>query len=506
MTGSACSVRGVTKRFPGVVALDDVSIDIREHEVVGLVGQNGSGKSTLLKILAGLHRADAGTVELRGRPVSFPGPAAARAAGVGMVFQEQSLMPSLSVAENIMLGMEGSAARGGVLRWRRLRRAAAEELAKLGSAIDPRARTESLSQGERQMVELAKALATGRATPDEPLLLFDEATSVLARDEIAVMLDQIDRLRERAAVVFVSHRLDEVLRVADRVYVLKDGVCVAERERGRYDEDELFRLMVGSELSEDYFRVGEQKRPGSGTPRLELTDLAVPGVFQGFNAAVQPGEILGLCGVEGSGRREVLRAVFGAAPVSHGRILLDGRGLRLRSPAAAVGAGIGYVPAERTSEAALMELSVAQNVTLSHLGAARSGPILSARTESAAAQTWIERLGIRVADSSAMMRTLSGGNQQKVVFARWMLSPDLRVLLLDHPTRGLDAAAKRDVYGLVRELSARGVGILLMSDSLEETIGLAHRLVVMRDGEITAELPAAPTRKPSPVDIVEHMV
>jgi ribose transport system ATP-binding protein len=497
----------ITKRFPGVTALDQVSLQIRPQEVVGLVGQNGSGKSTLLKILAGIHHPDGGEIRLRGEPTVLRNPGHARTAGIGMVFQEQSLLPNLTVAENIALGAEnlGSQARG-FYRWGSVRRLAQQQLDKIGSTISPRALVSALSQLERQTVELAKVLTTELYAPANALVMLDEPTSTLSRHEIDVLFGEIRRLREHSSVIFVSHRLDEILEISDRVYVLRDGKCVAERSRGSWHQDEFFRLMIGRESARDYFGVENQKPYSGGVVRLNVQSLEKAGAYRDVSFELHPGEVLGICGVEGSGREKVLRTIFGAEYPDSGRILLDGKQLPLGSSEEAVRCGIGYIPAERSVEAALMEMEVGENITIAHLDQVTRGPVLSKRNERRLAGAWVERLRVKTPSIRAMMSTLSGGNQQKVVFARWLLSPDIRLLLLDHPTRGLDIGAKAEVYEIIRESASSGTTIILVSDSLEETIALSHNILVMKDGLVRGSLPAPAHQKPSQLEIVEKML
>jgi ribose transport system ATP-binding protein len=499
-------VRGLTKRYPGVVALDEVAMTVRNHEVVGLVGQNGSGKSTLLKVLAGLVKPTTGTVFLRGREVQLRNAAEARSAGIGMVFQEQSLIPNLTVAENIFLGVEGRSMPRGWLRWGDLNRRAQQQLDKIGLQVRPTDTAEDLSMGQRQMVELAKALVTEEITNEEPVLLFDEATSVLSRDEVAVLLEQINRLRSHAAIVFVSHRLDEVLAVADRAYVLKDGRRVAERTKGSWDVEEFFQLMVGREAGHDYYQLASQSSFGGAAIRFEWSDLTRVGTYRGVSGAVHAGEVLGICGVESSGRASLMRTLFGAEAPDQGTMRLGGREVRFSSPKAAVEAGVGYIPADRTLEAVFPDLSVEGNITIGRLSQWAVGPVRRAGREAAEARTWVKRLAIKTPTPETPLSSLSGGNQQKVVFARLMLPPSPSVLLLDHPTRGLDVGAKEEVYRIIRDFAASGTAIVLISDSLEETIALSHNLVVMRDGEVTASFPAPANAKPEPLTVLEHML
>jgi ribose transport system ATP-binding protein len=512
-TGTGAPVlelRGVTKRFPGVVALDDVSIEVRRHEVVGLIGENGAGKSTLLKILSGVYQQDEGELLVRGRAARFRGPRDAARAGIGIVHQEQSLVGSVSVAENLLLGAEGRSVRGGIYRWSDLNARAREQLAKIGSSISPTARVNTLSFAQRQMIEVVKAISVedlpDRTVDDEPVVVFDEPTSVLAGEDLETLFAQIERLRTRASVIFVSHRLDEVLRVSDRVYVLKDGRCVAEREPGAVDTQELYRLMVGRASTGQYYREDEQGALTDAHEVLGGDGLSLRGRFADVSLSVRRGEVLGIAGVLGSGREDLCRAIFGAEPLDGGELRVGGKRVRFSTPADAVRAGVGYIPAERRFEGVAMGLSVAENILLADSSAVSVGPFAVPSKRAALVKQWIERLRVRTPDPGTDVATLSGGNQQKVVLAKWLSSPRLRVLVLDHPTRGLDVGAKEDVYRFVREMCGQGLAIVLLSDTLEETIALSHRVLVMRDGRVAAQFDAAPGAKPTQVDLVEQMV
>lgn len=504
-TTPVLAVRDLRKRFAETTALDGVSFEVRRHEVVGLIGENGAGKSTLLKMLVGLAQPDSGSIELRGERVKMRGIAQAGAAGIGMVFQEQSLIPNLTVAENILLGAEGAAVVGGLYRWRELRRRAQVQLDKIGSAISVDAITEQLSFADRQLVEIAKVLATEERTNAEPVVLLDEPTSVLDRDETEVLFAQIERLRTRASVVFVSHRLDEVLRVSDRVYVLRNGQTVAECVPGDVDEATLRRLMIGRDLEGSHYDE-ERQQPAREEVRLSVRGLSVKGVCDNVDLDLHAGEVLGIAGVQGSGREELCRSLFGALASRSDAVSIDGAPLRLRSPRAAIAADIGFVPAERRREGMVGSMSVAENITLPHIDEVCAGPVLRRGRERSLADEWIERLRIRTASASAPLGSLSGGNQQKAVLARWLVSDSLRVLILDHPTRGLDVGAKTEVYSLIRDLTASGVSVLLMADSLEELIAMSHRVLVMKDGRVTDVIDAPAGAKPAPLRVLERMV
>lgn len=507
MSPAVISVRGLVKRFPGTLALDHVDLDVRPGEVVGLIGQNGSGKSTLLKILSGLQAPDAGTISLRGKPVHLGSPLVAEAHGIGMVHQEQSLLPNLSVAENLFLGRASAATRHGWYKWDRLHAEARAQFAKIDLVIPPEAIVEDLSFADRQMVELVKVLALEERTADPVVVLFDEPTSVLGAAEIETLFRQIRRLRERSSVVFVSHRMDEVLAVSDRVYVLSNGRCMAERAAGNTDPEELYRLMVGKDADADTYVEHERVAAGAAAPvRLRVEGLAAPGSFKEVSFELRRGETLALAGVAGSGAEAVCRALFGAEPTSAGDVQLDGEPVVLRSPADAVALGIGYVPAERKSEGIVQGRSIHENMVLAFGPDLGRGGLLDRRREKREVAAWMQRLKVKAPSSAERIDALSGGNQQKVVLGRWLLSERLRVLILDHPTRGLDPGAKADLYRTMRDLARGGLAIVLVADTLEETLGLADQVLVLRDGVITRRFDDLGQCKPPPEAIVEAMV
>jgi ribose transport system ATP-binding protein len=502
----ALALRGVDKRFPGVHALKDVSLEIRPHEVVGLVGENGAGKSTLMRILAGVYQPDSGEILLGGKPVRLQGATDAMAQGIGMVFQEQSLLLNLTVAENIYLGNEGRFTRLGLVRWPALYAAARRQLAKVGlDHVDPGARAADLGFATRQMVELAKALTLEEAGQGQLVILLDEPTSVLERAEVEVLFARVRALRSRASFVFVSHRLDEVLEVSDRVYVMKDGAVVAELPAADADVHQLHRLMVGRGLQAEYYREPLQKPYREDEVVLSARGLGLTGAYRGVELDLHAGEILGIAGVIGSGREELTRTLAGFAPHDAGTLEVFGREARFANPAEASDRGIGYIPRERRTEGLVLFLPVAANITLASLGNLERFGLIDSAAERRLSREWVQRLNVRTPSIDALCLNLSGGNQQKVVLAKW-LNAKSRILILDHPTRGLDVGAKEEVYELVRAVTADGIAVVLTSDTLEETIGLSHTVIVMRDGEVTRRFEAPRGGKPEQVALIEHMV
>jgi ribose transport system ATP-binding protein len=505
VTAPALALERVDKRFPGVHALKAVSLELHPHEVVGLVGENGAGKSTLMRILAGVYQPDAGRILLGGEPVVLRSAVDATRHGIGMVFQEQSLLTNLSIGENIWLGNEGRFTRSGLVRWRELYTAASRQLAKVGLAdLDPRRRAGELDFATRQMVELAKALTLEEGAQGHLVILLDEPTSVLERADIEILFERVRALKARASFVFVSHRLDEVLELSDRVYVMKDGAVVADLPSADADVHMLHRLMVGRGLQAEYYREPLQ-RPHGESVLVEARGLGLRGAYRDVDFTLHGGEILGIAGVIGSGREELSRTLAGFAPHDAGTLTIQGRPVVLSTPADAVDHGIGYVPRERRTEGLVLFLPVAANITLASLGELRRFGLIDPGAERRLAAQWVERLRIRTPGIDTLCLTLSGGNQQKVVLAKW-LNARSKILVLDHPTRGLDVGAKEEVYDLVRAVTGEGMGVILTSDTLEETIGLSHRVLVMRDGAVTYATDAAPGHKPQQVDLIGYMV
>jgi ribose transport system ATP-binding protein len=502
MTGTL-TLSSITKNFGSVRALDSVDIEIRPNEVVGLIGENGAGKSTLLKILSGVYRPDSGQIRNRTGELTFRSPLEAEAAGIGMVHQEQSLLLNISVAENLYLGRENQFVKFEKINWTGMRAAAKRQLEKVKLSIDPGTRTEVLSFAGRQMVELAKALVLEERFHEGIVILLDEPTSVLESSEIRTLFERVRALRHQAAFVFVSHRIDEVIELSDRMYILRDGKVVGEMTAADATVSKIHSLMVGRSLEEDYY--GQKKRVSVGSEvALSVRALCREGDYEDVSFDLRKGEILGICGVIGSGREEVLRSIAGLRPPDSGEIAVSGRVHALRRSVNSVAAGIGYVPQERRTEGLVMALPVVDNIALPSLRKFRDFGLISYGRQREVAQAWIKRLLIRPPDFRLPASSLSGGNQQKVVLAKWIQS-GVQILLLDHPTRGVDVGAKQEVYVLIRALVKEGMAILLTADSLEETMGLSDTVLVMRDHKITARFNMA-THRPSQLDIIKNMV
>lgn len=495
----------VDKKFPGVHALKAVDFTIGRGEIVGLVGENGAGKSTLMKVIYGAYQPDGGTVTIDGTAVRFQNPRQAMDHGIGMVFQEQSLITNLTVMENIFLGFEQQFVRFGVINWKEMAAAARHQLKKVKLDIDPSTVTAKLSFAQRQLVELAKVLTLEERIDGDLVILLDEPTSVLAKEEVELLFSLVRELTSRASFIFVSHRMDEVLELSDRVYVMKDGEVVDVVSKADAQVDAIQRKMVGRDVDKEYYREQKQQPYDNSKELVSFNSVTLPGAYKDISFDLHAGEVLCLVGTEGSGREAILRTVFGLEKPSAGNVTVKGTPYAKRNAQEAVGRGVGYVPRERKIEGIVNGMNVYENMTLSQMGNYSSNGVLRIGEEKALATKWIDRLAIKTPDVYKDCGGLSGGNQQKVVLAKWR-SGGSDVILLDHPTRGLDIGAKEDVYDMVREMCDDGAGIILVADTLEEAIGLSHTIIVLKDGEFQKRFDGSPGDKPSLYDLVHHMI
>ncbi|HXT09686.1 MAG TPA: sugar ABC transporter ATP-binding protein [Roseiarcus sp.] len=497
-------IKGVSKSFPGVKALDDVSFSVQKGEVIGLIGENGAGKSSLLKVLNGIYQPDAGSVYVDGNPVKLTSPRDAFDKGIAMVFQEQLILPTLTVAENIFLGREEEFLRYGLISKARMNAAAAVELRKVQLDVHPGKRCADLTFADRQMVEIAKALSLDSRINGDVTILLDEPTSVLEKKEIDLLFRIVEELKQRASIVFISHRMEEVLAISDRVYVMRDGKIVFETPGKSATIKTLHQHMVGRQLHNEYYREARQA-PATNVPVLEARDLGKRGCFSNVSFTLHEGEILGIAGVIGSGREDLAKCLAGHKPIDTGALKIGGKSVTFRAAHDAKNSGIGLIPSERKIEGLVASFSVAENMTLAALPKFVARGVISFKQERQISQDWVARLKIKTPSTATMVSSLSGGNQQKVVLAKWRVA-GVRIVILDHPTRGIDVGAKEDVYELIRDMTAEGMAVILLGDTLEEVIGMSSRILVMRDGEIVATFDAAPGKKPTQVELVEHMV
>ncbi len=467
-------LHGISKAFPGVQALDDVSFAVYSGEVHALLGENGSGKSTLAKCLAGVHQPESGQMRFQGSEVTFRNPMEARQTGVATIYQEFSLVPSLTVAENIFLGRYPRNV-VGTIDWSAARKATVKVLESLSLKIDPDAVVQGLSVAEQQLVEIAKAISL-----QSNLLIMDEPTAALGLVETQHLMELIHRLTEQdKAIIYISHRLDEVFQIADRVTILKDGHRVKTASIGELDMGEVVRLMIGFDIQQHY----PKDHNTQSTHALEVEDLSTENGVQNVSFTVNVGEVFGLGGMLGSGRTEIARAIFGMDRLASGKVRLMGEEVRFHSPSEAVAAGIGLIPENRKTDGCFFNFEAPKNITISRLKEVLNGPFLSLSKELRVGESYVKKMNIHPTALEKSVKFLSGGNQQKVIVARWLFS-QARLLIMDEPTQGIDIGAKLEVYNVINELTAAGISILLISSDFPELLAISDRVAIVRDGRI----------------------
>jgi ribose transport system ATP-binding protein len=473
-------VQGVSKSFPGVKALDQVSFNLRKGEVHALVGENGAGKSTLMKILSGVYQADEGVIRYKGREVRFHDSTQARDAGIGIIYQELNLIPHLSVAANIFIGRE-PLTRLGTMDERKMNRDAVAILDKLNLHLDPTITLNRLPISKQQMVEIAKSLSF-----DSEVLIMDEPTSALSESEIDELFAVIHTLRDRGvAIIYISHRLEELKHIVDRISIFRDGRYVSTDDYTTISLDEIVSRMVGRKL-ENIFPA--RHNVPTTEKILEVRGISRAGVLHDISFDLFRGEILGFAGLMGAGRSELARAIFGADPVDSGEILMNGRRLSLRSPSESIRAGIAYLSENRKQEGLAVKMQLAENVTMANVNAvSRRLGVISRPKEMKACQQYVEELSIRTPSLTQVVNNLSGGNQQKVVVAKWLFC-DSKILIFDEPTRGIDVGTKFAIYELIERLAREGVGVIMISSELPEIMGMTDRVLVLHEGSLEATL------------------
>lgn len=472
------ALKNIEKRFPGVKALDGVRLELHAGEVTALVGENGAGKSTIVKILTGIYQPDGGEILLDGEPVRFPSAEAASQAGVTAIHQETVLFEELTVAENIFIG-HAPRNRLGLIDWRKMRARAREILASIGADIDPGVRLADLGIASRHLVAIARALSI-----DARVVIMDEPTAALSYKEIHELYELVDELKRRGkAILFISHKFDEIFRIADRYTVFRDGQYVGSGRIADVDEAELVRLMVGRSIDQ----VFPKRSPQIGEPVLTVSGYSHPTEFDDIGFTLRQGEILGFYGLVGAGRSEFMQSLIGITRPSRGAVRIGGEVRVIRSPAEAIREGIVYVPEDRGKQGAITAMPIFQNVTLPSLPQTSRKGFIRLAEEFALARKYTERLDLRAASLDTPVGTLSGGNQQKVVIAKWLaIRP--RVIILDEPTKGIDIGSKAAVHAFMAELAAEGLAVIMVSSEIPEVLGMSDRVIVMREGRIVAEV------------------
>lgn len=471
-------LENISKSFGPVNVIDRVSIDVRPGRVQALLGENGAGKSTLIKMMSGVYQPDGGRILIDGTQTTLPDTRAAEAHGIATIHQELNLVPTMTVAENVMLGRTPK--RFGMVNYAHLRRQAQAALDLIGVDVSLNAQVGTLGIARQQMVEIAKALSMNAR-----ILILDEPTAALTGREIDQLFKIVDELKAKGvAMVFISHHLDEIVRIGDTVSVLRDGQCIAEVAADT-DEEELVRLMVGRSIDNQYPRVV----PEIGAPLLEVNNLSAAGRFSDISLKVRAGEVVGVAGLVGAGRTEVLRSIAGVDPVDSGEIKVAGKPLKKHDISGAIAAGVGHVPEDRKAQGLVLDASISDNLGLATLAATSHWGLVDRKGQLRRATDVAQKLRIRMATINQPIRDLSGGNQQKAVFGRWVLAGS-KVLLLDEPTRGVDVGAKVEIYNIINEITAAGGAVLMVSSELPEVLGMADRILVMSGGHIAGELPA----------------
>ena len=485
MTPPVLHMEGIYKRFPGVQALDNVHLEVLPGEIHGLLGENGAGKSTLMKILSGVYTRDAGRILLDGQEINVHNPHHAQTLGISIIYQELNLMPNLTVAENVFIGREPN--RFSFVRWADLHRQTQALMDRLGMRLSPATIVRNLSVAEQQMVEIARALSV-----KSRVIIMDEPTSALTENEVSHLFAIMRDLKAQGlGIIFISHRLDEVFEICDRITVLRDGQYIGTVQAAESSVEEVIRMMVGRPVSE-YFGQGESH---PGDVLLEVRDLYRFGspddpnarVLNGVSFQVRRGEIVGLAGLVGSGRSDLVRCIFGADPRDRGEIWVDGKRAHIKTPRDAIRLGIGLVPEDRKLQALFLAMTVEENATIASLGDVATLGFISKRRERERVSQFVKMLNVRMAAYNQRVLDLSGGNQQKVVIARWLaLKP--RILIMDEPTRGIDVGAKAEVHTLIHRLAQEGVAVLMISSELPEVLAMSDRVLTMHEGRITGEL------------------
>jgi ABC-type sugar transport system ATPase subunit len=472
-------VSHLSKRFGGIQALKDIFLEVHYGEVHALVGENGAGKSTLMNILGGIIARDEGEVVYKGQPVNFASPEASLHAGIAIIHQELAMLPSLNIMDNLFMGRMQS--RAGVLSWRNMERLAHEHLAQVGLDLDPYTIVSNLSISQRQLIEIAKAVSM-----DASLIIMDEPNSSLSQSESELLFQVIEQLKARnVAVIYVSHKISEVLSISDRISVLRDGHYIGTVEKKAATAESVIEMMVGRKVRVERFGASSRTE----TPLLQAEHLTGTG-FTDVSFTLHRGEILGFAGLVGAGRSEVARAIFGADTFKAGRILVDGKSVRYHLPQDAIAAGLAMVQEDRKVLSLFMDMPILYNVSMAQLPQMARGGFIQGRTEKETAESFVDKLSIKLADLYAPVRSLSGGNQQKTVVARW-LATNPRLLILDEPTHGIDVGAKSEIYQLIRQLAEAGIGIILISSELPEIMAMSDRIVVMHEGRVMGILEQA---------------
>lgn len=470
---------GISKAFSGNVVLNNVQFQLADGEIHALMGENGAGKSTMMKILSGIYTKDSGDIKVDGQVVQFKSPKDAEKQGIHVIHQELNILPDLTVVQNLFLGKEKTYGKTGILKNREMEKEAEALLSKLGFAINPRTRAGDLSVGQQQIIEIAKAIAS-----NAKYIVMDEPTAALTDREIETLFTTIRELKEKGiSFVYISHRMEEIVAICDRITILRDGEYVGVRNIPETTFDEIVEMMVGRELGERF----PERQCEIGETKLEVRNLTVNGLFENISFRVKRGEVLGVAGLMGAGRTEVAQTIFGYRKAHSGDVFIDGKKVVIKSPIDAMKNGIGFVTEDRKTQGLVLDFSIEENIALANLEKCSSSGIVRKAKQNSMVAKYIEDLKIRTSGPEQITKSLSGGNQQKVVIAKW-LGTNPQILILDEPTRGVDIGAKKEIYHIINKLAEAGVAILMISSELPEVIGVADRVIVMQEGKQTGEV------------------
>ncbi|WLR51357.1 sugar ABC transporter ATP-binding protein [Bacillus tianshenii] len=472
-------MKNISKSFSGNQVLKNVNFEVLPGEIHALMGENGAGKSTMMKILTGIYERDEGQIFAKGKEVHFKDAKEAENAGLAVIHQELNIIPYLTVAENMFLGKELTIGRTGILRMGEMKKKTKEYLSRLGVDIDPDTLTGELSVGQQQMIEIARAVAT-----NAEVLIMDEPTAALTDREIEALFKVMNGLREEGVgIVYISHRMEEIFAMCDRISVLRDGEYIGTKAIKETNFDEIVKMMVGRQLGERF----PQRETKLGDERIRVDKLTCEGKFENISFSVKQGEILGVAGLMGAGRTEIVEAIFGSRSIKSGKVYIDSKEVKIKNPHDAIAVGIGFITEDRKDEGLVLGLSVRENIALTNLGKISNKTIVSTNKEYELVDSLIEKLKVKTASREQTVKSLSGGNQQKVVIGKWLgIQP--KILILDEPTRGVDVGAKKEIYQIMNQLTEQGVAIIMVSSELPEILGMSDRILVIHEGKATATL------------------
>jgi ribose transport system ATP-binding protein len=496
-------VKKIYKKFPGVEALKGVDLEVFPNEIVSIVGENGAGKSVLMKILVGIYQPERGHIYIRNKEAKLDNIKHAAKMGIGMVFQEQSLLNNLTVTENIFLGHEESYSKGIFIKKEEMYKKTKNLLQKIGVKIDPDIIIKDLTLGQRQMVEIVRILWLGEKCKFMPIIILDEPTTMLNKEEIINFFSILRNLKKKASIIFISHRLEEILEISDRIYILKDGENVKNFITKQATIGEIQELMIGKKISKRFYHEEEMLKPKEDVI-LKIENFTKKGKFRNISFELHKCEIISICGIFGSGKEVLIRSIAGIEKVDSGKLFLNNKQILIDSPKKAIKFGIGYIPIDRREEGLILNLSIANNITLPNFTEYSPKILINLRKEKDVSNQWIKKLKIKASSIETICLNLSGGNQQKTIIAKW-IATNIKILIMDHPTRGIDIGGKEEIYDLIRMLSKNGLAILLLSDTLEEDIALSNNIIIMKEGIIVDKYSCMNKNKPSPLEILQKM-